>query len=203
MKKIIAILLALAMAFCICGCKGNGDNTSTLSDDVEYERIEVYYDENGNEITKPSSDKTSNNTSTNNSTVSNNNSTNTSGNANTNTNTSTNNQAAAIDYNTVVEVDICDDIIRGYLSATSVDQQYYFLNEYTGSQLDYQNLHLDWNLDGSSIYTVYISENLIFQTHILLKLNQLLLKKVYVFPAKLIIGRLWAQIHHAFSRREN
>lgn len=182
MKKIIAILLALAMAFCICGCKGNGDNTSTLSDDVEYERIEVYYDENGNEIKNPSLDKTSNNTSKNNSAVSNNNSTNTSGNAN--TNTSTNNQAAAIDYNTVVEVDICDDVIRGYLSATSVDQQYYFLNEYTGSQLDYQNLHLDWNLDGSSIYTVYISENADFSNAYTIETKSITFKEGICVPGK-------------------
>lgn len=182
MKKIIAILLALAMAFCVCGCRGNGDNTSTLSDDVEYEHIKVYYDENGNEIKNPYSDKTSNNTSENNSTVSNNNSTNTSGNAN--TNTSTNNQAAAIDYNTVVEVDICDDIIRGYLSATSVDQQYYFLNEYTGSQLDYQNLHLDWNLDGSSIYTVYISENADFSNAYTIETKSITFKEGICVPGK-------------------
>lgn len=63
-----------------------------------------------------------------------------------------------IDYSTVVEVDLCDDIIRGYLDATDPRNQYMFLSEYDKMVLDHQNLSLTWKPDGSTTYTLYIAE---------------------------------------------
>ncbi len=152
MKKLLALVLAICMMLCICGCKNEPDNASSESIDVEYQQIIV--DEGGNEITSSVPTASSeDNTSNNNSTAS-------SDNNNNNTSTVTSsNQPMAIDYNTTVEVDICDDIIRGYLDASNAKRQYAMLNEYTGSKLDHQKVELDWRLDGSSMYTLTVSEN--------------------------------------------
>ena len=63
-----------------------------------------------------------------------------------------------IDYNTVVDVDICDDIVRAYLDATDPTRQYVFLSQYDTMVLDYQNLNLTWKPDGSTNYYLHIAE---------------------------------------------
>lgn len=82
----------------------------------------------------------------------------TSSNKNNSSQSSTDEETIVIDYNTTVEVDLCDDIIRGYLDADDPRTQYYFLSEYDTMVLDHQNLSLTWKPDGSSTYTLYIAE---------------------------------------------
>ena len=152
MKKWLAFILAFCMVFCVCGCQNEPDNASSQETEVEYQQIIV--DESDNEITSsfptvsseesPSSEDT---------TVSSN-----VENSNTSTVTSST-QPNYIDYNKVVEVDICDDIIRGYLDSPTPERQYAMLSEYSTSKLDYQRVELDWRLDGSAMYTITVSEN--------------------------------------------
>lgn len=177
MKRIISLLLVLAVAFCVCGCKKNGDATSSISDEVQYEHITIRQDENGSDVV------TSGDSGTQTSDVSSANSkpfaTTSSGSGN-----STPATPVKIDYNTVVEVDICDDIIRGYLNADSPYQQYHFLSEYNGTKLDYQSLSLDWTLDGSSIYTVYFSENADFSSSNIVETKYTTIKESLCVPGK-------------------
>ena len=64
-----------------------------------------------------------------------------------------------IDFETTVEVDICDSIVRAYLDATDPRSQYTFLSEYGHLEMDYQVLPISWRMNGSEVYTIYISEN--------------------------------------------
>lgn len=153
MKKILAFILALCMVLCICGCQNEFDNASSQETEVEYQQIIV--DENGNEITSSfptasSEDSTSSDNTSVSSDVDS---------SNTSTTTSSSSQPTYVDYDTVVEVDICDDIIRGYLDSPTPERQYAMLSEYSTSKLDYQRVELDWRLDGSTIYTITVSEN--------------------------------------------
>lgn len=152
MKKILALMLTIAMIFCVCGCNDTADNTSSDVVDVEVEEIIV--DESGNTITSSEDTTTSDsNTSSDNSSS---NQTSTPGN-NTSSDISSEDDVK-IDYNTVVEVDICDDIIRGYLYAKDVTNQFNWLTTYSGTRYDNQVLPIQWKLNGGP-YTIYISEN--------------------------------------------
>lgn len=151
MKKIICLILSVALLLCICGCGGNNNNTSSESMIVEYQEIIV--DEGENTITSSysptvSTDTVVENPSSDNQTI-----------ASQNDSSDTVSNEIIIDYDTVVEVDICDDVIRAYLDATDPKQQFTFLSEYSESILDYQNLQLRWKPDGSMVYKLYISEN--------------------------------------------
>ncbi len=157
MKKILTFMLALCMVLCICGCQNEPDNASSQETEVEYQQIIV--DENGNEITTsfPTASSEDSTSSDANTTIS--------GNVDSgNTSTITSGtQPNYIDYNKVVEVDICDDIIRGYLDSPTPERQYAMLSEYSTSKLDYQRVELDWRLDGSAMYTITVSENADFR----------------------------------------
>lgn len=148
MKRFFALTLALIMVLCVCGCSSD-NNTSSEPSEVEYETIIV--DQNGQEITSSTDTATSEGTTDNSSMdtpTQSSMSSNVSGNS-----------AIVIDYDTVVEVDICDDIIRGYLEAKDAKNQYFWLSTYSGQKYDHQVLSLDWYRDGSLSYTIYFSEN--------------------------------------------
>lgn len=166
MKKFLALILSFAMAICICGC-GSGDNTSSESIDVEYEHVTV--DQDGNTVSSddspasqpttqtPSDDASGDNTPT---------------------------QNNEIDYNTVVEVDICDDIIRGYLNAGTADQQFHWLNEYSGTSYDYQTIELDWEYDGSTVFTLTMSENADFSNAFTSTVKSMFIENTILVPGK-------------------
>ena len=171
MKKVLAIVLASAMVFVVCGCSSKPDDT--LSQQMEYEHEQIIVDQNGNPVTSnpsTSSEGDTTNSSTDNS-------------SNTSSNTSSNNEIF-IDYNTVVEVDICDDIIRGYLDASTPERQFSWLNEYSGTRYDHQVLDLDWNFDGSSSYTITFSENADFSNAYIVKTNYMDIDNLNLIPGK-------------------
>ena len=155
MKKIIALLLSLAIMFCVCGCANNPDNASSEIIEYIYE-VETEY-EDGTDGTQtgsvPDSTQNASKVESQQSSVSQSGST----------------TAPKIDYDTVVEVDLCDEIVRSYLSASNAEQQYLLLKEYSNSRHDSQNLGLSWKSDGSSSYTVYISENADFSNSYTIK----------------------------------
>ena len=156
MKKVLALILAVIMLVCVCGCNGDPDNASSDQVDIEYQHITIGPD--GNEITGSVTTDTSSGDDTPDTSV------------NSGTPTSSDETPATsskdpikdpvvIDYNTTVEVDICDDVIRGYLDATTPDRQYAWLSEYSGIKYDWQAVDFDWYFDGSSMYTFTYSEN--------------------------------------------
>lgn len=151
MKKIFSIVLAFILVLGICGCDTQPDNSS--SDVVIIETEEVIVDQNGNTLTSSQDTVVSSIKSENEDITS---------------NVSSTPQKVEIDYNTTVEVDICGDIIRGYLDATDAANQYYWLSTYTNSssRYDHQHIPLDWPIDMSAKYTVYFSENADFSNAI-------------------------------------
>ncbi len=172
MKKILALLLCFVMVMSACGCRvinGLLSNTSSGEPAIEYEEITL--DENGNTITSTdqSNDENINIGGSNN-------------NNNNNGNNTDNN--ITIDYNTAVEIDICDDTVRSYLSATTAQKQFYWLNEFSGSSHDYQEVDLDWKLDGSSQYTVTFSENADFSNAYTIQTNMMSLRNTIFVPGK-------------------
>lgn len=177
MKKALAFIIALTMIFCVCGCK-NTDTDDVSSSDVEVEYQEIVVDETGstNTQTNESTTQTGNNSST----VE----TPTQSVGTPSTNTSSQKPAIEIDYNTVVEVDICDDVIRGYLDAKDASNQFFWLNTYSGQQFDYQTLSLDWYRDGSLKYTLYFSENADFSNAITTETNSAIIKNTILTPGK-------------------
>ena len=175
MKKIIALILAIVLILSLCGCNNTTEIISdVISDEVIIEHQQVYYDENGNVISKPENSTSSSQegSSNVNSTVSDNNS------------TTSENNTNYIDYNTVVEVDICDDIIRGYLDATTPERQFSWLNEYSGQRLDNQVLELEWQFDGSTIYTVTFSESADFSNPYTVQCSYMSIKNAALIPGK-------------------
>lgn len=172
MKKTLAFVLAISMVFCVCGCKSGEGNNSSESVVIEYESIVV--DENGN-VASSGTDATSGNSNLN-----------TSGNDSMTANSasSANQNTSAIDYNTIVEVDICDDISRCYLDLTTAKREYDWLSEYSGIRCDYQNLVLNWNFDGSSLYTLYFSENADFSNALIISTSTSTVKNAVLIPGK-------------------
>ena len=169
MKKTLVILTVLCMVLGICGCKSQPDNSSSDLVDVEYEEIIV--DEGGNTITSSEQTTTSSQDAPSNPTVSSNN------------NSTTVDNSVKIDYDTIVEVDICDDIVRGYLSADDANNQYYWLSNFSGNKYDYQNLSLSWKMAGGP-YTVYFSENADFSNAITLQTSSSTIKNSILVPGK-------------------
>ena len=163
MKRIICLILSAILLLCLCGCNNEDNDVSSVPIDIEYQEIIV--DESGNTIissdlpTVSDEQPLDNQASDVQSIVSDNGSLDTESNG------------IIIDYDTVVEVDICDDVIRAYLDATDPRQQYAFLSQYSESVLDYQNLPLRWKPDGSSTYTLYISEKSDFSDAYTTKVN--------------------------------
>lgn len=177
LKKIISLALACLMLLSICGCKNEPDNSSSEAIEVEYQEIIV--DESDDIITSSENLTSSeqNISSTDEPANSSTQSTIASDNVNNNTNT-------YIDYDTVVEVDICDDIVRGYLNAKDATNQYYWLNTYTGGYYNYQKISLVWALDGSTSYTVYISEKSDFSNAQTIETKSFEVKNAVCVPGK-------------------
>ena len=143
LKKIF--LLAISMIF-ICGCSNKEINNQS-SEAIEILVEEIIMDENTVTSSENATTPNENITST-----------------ETPNTSSTNNQTQAnIDYNTVVEIDICDPIVRAYLDATKVDMQYSILSEYVGMKFNYQNTQFDWKLDGAASYILTISEIILWK----------------------------------------
>lgn len=148
MKKALIIFLILSIVFSFCGC----GNDATNSDSVEtiYEKVVI----DNNEINEDKGDGASSNASSNVESIGSKPTLDSS-----QAPTESKDEAIEIDYNKIVEIDICDDIIRGYLDATNPRQQYEFLSQYDTMKLDHQVLPVRWKPDGSSTYKLYISEN--------------------------------------------
>lgn len=177
MKKTIALILCAAILLCFCGCRNNAVEISSAEPEVEYEHIIM--DENGNVISSIPNASTDENTSSvpQENTSSGNNSSDNSSNTN-------GKNPVSIDYNTTVEIDICDDVIRAYLDAKTPDRQFSWLKEYSGIRYDHQSFELDWRLDASSSYTVTFSENADFSNPYILKADFTSLEKATLIPGK-------------------
>lgn len=150
MKKILAILLVAVMLVCVCGC--NNKDTDTGSDIVDIEYEEIIVDENGNSIS-------SNDSTTSDNQEPNSQKPNTPENTTDGISSDSKDDEIIIDYNTVVEIDICDGVIRSYLDANDPQRQFTVLNTCQTMVLDYQTLTLKWKSDGSVAYKLFISEN--------------------------------------------
>ena len=212
MKKFVAFTMALAMLICVGGCKSTNDGGSssdvqTSNENSEIEYQQVYIDESGNEITSSNAitssknetassqtDKTSSETQTSSKEevsslqTSGNTQTTSSKNETTNSTSSSNKNPVEIDYNTVVDVDICDDVIRGYLEADNASKQYHWLStysyNYSSTRYDYQKATLDWKIDFSTEYTVYFSEKSDFSNAYVVKTKDTTLKDTILVPGK-------------------
>lgn len=141
------------MLILLTACNNKGGNESA-NYEVEYEEIVV--DETGNSLSKPSTttdDEVSQTTSDTSSTSSQ-----TSSDVS-DTTSQVVDQETLVDFNNLVEIDICDDIIRGYLDAKDPTRQYMYLSQYDEMKLDHQRIPLKWKSDGSSTYKLYMSEN--------------------------------------------
>ena len=196
MKRILALILAFAMVFCVCACKktkdGSKGDVSSDAEDVIVEEVVI------DKTSKPSDTTTSNSTasggkdSVTSQTVS--------GSdvgsqkqpsdqptsqtpADDKTTTSTNPTTNEIDYNTVQEIDICDEILRAYLDADDVYNQYYWLKNFSGTAYDFQNVSLSWKMAGGP-YTVYFSEKSDFSNAITVQTNTTTVKNSYLVPGK-------------------
>ncbi len=146
MKKSIITILIISIVISFCGC----GNTSTSSEEVEtvYEQTIIKDNESTEEKEELVSDVSSNDESSKEESS-----------ENSSQESTTKEETILIDYETAVEIDICDEIIRGYMDATNPRQQYSFLSQYDKMKLDHQVLPVKWKSDGSVSYTLYISEN--------------------------------------------
>lgn len=174
MNKILALALSFVMLFCVCGCSGSTDDVSS-GPIVEYEHQQIIVDQDGNVVSSTVSDSSlQNDMSSVTSTPA----------TSDNSSTTSSNDTVSIDYDTVVEVDICDDVIRGYLDATTPERQFSWLNEYSGTRYDHQVLELDWEFDGSTMYTITFSESADFSNPYVLQTSYMTLKNVLLVPGK-------------------
>ena len=174
MKKMLAVVLSVVMLVCICGCSGNVEDVSS-GPIVEYEHQQIIVDQDGNVVSSIVSDGASQND------VSSVQSTPTTSN---NSSTTSSNDSVSIDYDTVVEVDICDDVVRGYLDAATPDRQFSWLKEYSGTRYDRQILELDWGFDASTIYTITFSESADFSNPYVVQSGYMSLKNLLLVPGK-------------------
>ena len=175
MKKAISFSLALLLTVSLCGC--NSDKGTASSDTVETVYEEIVIDDTGSTVTSSTDTITSNTDSA----ISvDNNSSNSSSAQSSNTSSS----QTVIDYDTTVEIDICDDIVRGYLNSSTAENQFFWLNEYQSSKLNYQSVSLDWRIDGSSVYTITVSENADFSNAYTLQTKLTTVKNAIFVPGK-------------------
>lgn len=167
-KRLISFLIVISM-ICICGCNSN-EVTSESSEVIEVEVEEIIVDETGNTVTSSENATTSNENITSTETP--------------NTSSTNSQTQVEIDYNTVVEMDICDPIVRAYLDATKANMQYSILNEYVGVKYNYQNAEFDWKFDGAAIYTLTISENADFSNSYTIETKYSQVKNAIFVPGK-------------------
>ena len=151
MKKIICLVIALVLTLTFCGCKNTDKDFSSANVEVVVEEIVVDNTSTQSQDTV-NSDVTSGVIS-----------------ESITTDTSSNSDNIAIDYNTIVEVDLCGEIVRSYLNAKDANNQYYWLSTYKGQRFDQQHISLEWKSDTSFDYTVYFSENSDFSNPIIVK----------------------------------
>ena len=142
MKKIFAIVLATSMVLSLCACSSNTD-TSSNNEDVIVEEVIIDQTSSEENTTVESNQDT---------TASENNSSTQTPNTSSSAPTTSNIESPIKKYqNMYVEVDLCDDIIRGYLDANTTRQQYYWLSTYSYGDTnsityDHQTIYLDWYL---------------------------------------------------------
>lgn len=181
MKKIIAFLLSLILLVTFCGCSGNPDDSSSVEIEIIYED-ETVEDGTSNSADKNGSDNTTSGSSQQSGSSSD-------GASSTGTGTDYQPytpQPTVIDYETAVEVDLCDNIVRAYLDASTPQTQFALLNEHSGKLHDSQAAKLSWSVNGSKEYTVHISENKDFSNSITFKTD-----KNNLNPGMLIPGRTY------------
>ncbi len=169
MKRLIASVVVIFIILGVCGCKKES-NTSTIIiiDDTDSDTSSVTSD---NQSETYSEDNKSQETSNEDDIIDNTSS------------TPINISNQYINYDKVVEVDICDDIVRAYLDADDAQSQYYWLSNYTGQKLDYQTLSLNWNWSGGP-YTAYFSENSDFSNAMTMPINSTEIKSTILIPGK-------------------
>ena len=177
MKKLLSAFIAISLIFCFCSCKEDNYPDETI--EVEYEEIIV----SGSSVTNPSdisstqSDKTDTTNKVSSNTVRDPNVSSVPASKNNKTDN-------FIDFDNVVEVDICHDIVRTYLSATNAKSQFVWLKDFSGKLYDYQCLSLNWSIDESSEYSVYFSEKSNFDNAIIIKTASSDMKNTYLVPGK-------------------
>ena len=179
MKKIFTIILSASMVLGLCSCASEPDTSSKDEVIVEEVIVDQTGSQEGNKIESNQDATSSENTSS----TQNTSSTPTTSN-NSSGNTSTIESPIKKYQNMFVEVDLCDDIIRGYLDADSTRQQYYWLSEYSGTNYDHQAIYLDWYSDGSMEYTVHFSEKSDFSNEIITKTKYNNMENTILVPGK-------------------
>ena len=179
MKKIFTIILSASMVLGLCSCASEPDTSSKDEVIVEEVIVDQTGSQEGSKIESNQDATSSENTSS----TQNTSSTPTTSN-NSSGNTSTIESPIKKYQNMFVEVDLCDDIIRGYLDADSTRQQYYWLSEYSGTNYDHQAIYLDWYSDGSMEYTVHFSEKSDFSNEIITKTKYNNMENTILVPGK-------------------
>lgn len=164
------------MVLSLCSCSGNPDNSS--SEEVIVQQVVIDQTSSKEDTTVESSQDT---------TVSDNNSST----QTPNTSSTTSNVESPIKkyQNMYVEVDLCDDIIRGYLDSNDTRNQYYWLSTYSYGDAnsityDHQTIYLDWYSDGSMEYSVHFSEKADFSNEIITKTKYNTLENTILVPGK-------------------
>ncbi len=197
MKRILALILALAMTFCLCACKKTKDNSkndaSSDTEDVIVEEVVIdKTSKPSNTTTSESGTTSSEKDSATSQVVSDNNVSSQKPTSDKVTSqkpaddkptSSTKPTTNDIDYNTVQEIDICDEILRTYLDADDAYNQYYWLSNFSGTPYDFQNVSLSWKMAGGP-YTVYFSEKSDFSNAITLQTNTTTIKNSLLVPGK-------------------
>ncbi len=178
MKKLFVLILCFSMVLGICGC--SSAETESEVEIIDTEQIIV--DENGNPITSDVPDSSEEQTSSNGE------------NLNPNNPNAPAQNGAVIDFDKTVEIDICDDVVRGYLDATSVDKQYYWLSEYSGTKYDYQIAEFDWVYDGSTVFTMTISENADFSNATSFEVRTAFVESTAFVPGKTYYWKITGNI---------
>lgn len=179
MKKTIAFFLSLILLVTFCGCSGNPNDSSSVEIEI------IYEDETVEDGTSDSAGGNAFGGSSSGSSQQGGSSGDGASGSGTDYQPYTP-QPTVIDYETAVEVDLCDDIVRAYLEASTPQSQFALLNEYSGKLHDSQIAKLSWRVNGSKEYTVHISENKDFSNSITFKTD-----KNNLEPGMLIPGRTY------------
>lgn len=179
MKRILALVLAASMVLCLCSCTGDVNDSSSDSVEVEVQQVIVDQTSGDDTTAKPSDDNNA-----------------AEGNSSTQTPNVSGDTSSASSIippiqkyqNMYVEVDICDDVVRGYLDADDARNQFYWLNTYSsnkcGMNYDHQKLYLDWYSDGSLEYTVTFSEKQDFSNAFIVKSRYNDIENANLVPGK-------------------
>lgn len=173
--RVFSLVLTLVMIACVCGCSTQPTDSSSETEIIETEITIIGAD--GSEITDSKEENVSSKDN-----VSSNQSQTTTSDSLSSGNTDTQNEIK-IDYNKVVEVDICGDIVRGYLESTDARNQYFWLSTYQSTRADFQHITLEWEI-AKAPYTVYMSENSDFSNVITVVTDSFEVKNTLCVPGK-------------------